>query len=43
MKAYVVEKNENNEFISGVKNIEVPEIDENEVLIKVTYSSLNLA
>lgn len=41
MKAYVVEKNENNEFISGVKNIEVPAIDENEVLIKVTYSSLN--
>ena len=41
MKAYVVEKNENNEFISGVKNIEIPEIDENEVLIKVTYSSLN--
>lgn len=41
MKAYVVEKNENNEFISGVKNIEIPAIEENEVLIKVTYSSLN--
>lgn len=41
MKAYVVEKVEDKKFESGIKEIDVPEIAENEVLIKVTYSSLN--
>lgn len=41
MKAYVVEKTEDKKFTSGIQDIEVPSIDENEVLIKVTYSSLN--
>jgi NADPH:quinone reductase-like Zn-dependent oxidoreductase len=37
MKAYVVEKTEDKEFIFGVKQVEVPTIKENEVLIKATY------
>lgn len=41
MKAYVVEKIESKVFESGVQDIDVPVIDENEVLIKVSYSSLN--
>lgn len=41
MKAYVVEKIKEKEFKSGVQEIEIPTIDENEVLIKATYSSLN--
>ena len=41
MKAYVVEKIEDKKFESGIKEIDVPKIEENEVLIKVTYSSLN--
>ncbi len=41
MKAYVVEKVEDKKFESGIKDIEVPTIEDNEVLIKVTYSSLN--
>jgi len=41
MKAYVVEKIEDKKFESGVKEIEKPTIEENEVLIKVSYSSLN--
>jgi len=41
MKAYVVEKIESKKFESGVQDIEVPSIEENEVLIKVSYSSLN--
>jgi acrylyl-CoA reductase (NADPH) len=41
MKAYVVEKIEDKKFESGVKEIEKPQIGENEVLIKATYSSLN--
>jgi len=41
MKAYVVEKIEDKKFDSGVVEIEKPEIVENEVLIKTTYSSLN--
>ncbi|WP_419763532.1 MAG: YhdH/YhfP family quinone oxidoreductase [Arcobacter sp.] len=41
MKAYIVEKIEDKKFESGLKDIEVPEISENEVLIKATYSSLN--
>ena len=41
MKAYVVEKLEDKKFESGVQDIETPIIEENEVLIKVNYSSLN--
>jgi putative YhdH/YhfP family quinone oxidoreductase len=41
MRAYIVEKIEDKKFTSGIKDIEVPEISENEVLIKATYSSLN--
>jgi putative YhdH/YhfP family quinone oxidoreductase len=41
MKAYIVEKIEDKKFTSGIKNIEIPQISENEVLIKATYSSLN--
>jgi putative YhdH/YhfP family quinone oxidoreductase len=40
MKAYVVEKIED-KFVSGVQDIETPTIEENEILIKATYSSLN--
>ncbi len=41
MKAYVVNKLEDKKFESGIQDIEIPSIEENEVLIKVTYSSLN--
>jgi len=41
MKAYVVEKLEDKNFESGVQNLPKPTIEENEVLIKATYSSLN--
>lgn len=41
MKAYVVEKLEDKKFESGVQNLPKPTIEENEVLIKATYSSLN--
>ncbi|PLY07257.1 MAG: oxidoreductase [Arcobacter sp.] len=41
MKAYVVEKIEDRKFESGVQDIEIPAIEDNEVLIKVSYSSLN--
>ena len=41
MKAFIVEKIEDKKFISGVKEVEIPTIEENEVLIKTTYSSLN--
>ena len=41
MKAYVVEKIEDKKFESGIQDIEIPTINENEVLIKVSYSSLN--
>lgn len=41
MKAYIVEKLEDKKFQSGVKEIEKPQIEENEVLIKTSYSSLN--
>lgn len=41
MKAYVVNKIEDKKFESGIQEIEIPSIEENEVLIKVTYSSLN--
>ncbi len=41
MKAFVVEKDNNNEIISNVKEFPKPICGDNEVLIKVTYSSLN--
>ena len=41
MKAFVVEKTENKKFEAGVQDIDVPKIEENEVLIRTTYSSLN--
>lgn len=41
MKAFIVEKIEDKKFISGIKEVEIPTIQENEVLIKTTYSSLN--
>jgi acrylyl-CoA reductase (NADPH) len=41
MKAYIVEKLEDKKFQSGLKDIDIPTIGENEVLIKATYSSLN--
>jgi len=41
MKAYIVEKVEDKKFISGVKEIDIPKVGNNEVLIKATYSSLN--
>ncbi len=40
MKAYVVEKI-NDKFISGIKEVDIPTITNDEVLIKTTYSSLN--
>ncbi|CAA6813417.1 MAG: Alcohol dehydrogenase (EC [uncultured Sulfurovum sp.] len=41
MKAFIVEKIEDRKFKSGIQDIEVPVIEENEVLIKTSYSSLN--
>lgn len=41
MKAFIVEKIEDKKFESGIQDIETPIIEENEVLIKVEYSSLN--
>ena len=41
MKAFVVEKNHNDEIVSGVKDVLKPICGENEVIIKATYSSLN--
>jgi acrylyl-CoA reductase (NADPH) len=41
MKAFVVEKIGENEFVSEVQDIKTPKCEENEVVIKVTYSSLN--
>ncbi len=41
MKAFVVEKIEDKKFYCGVQDIEVPTLEEDEVLIKATYSSLN--
>ena len=41
MKAFVVEKLEDKKFECGIQDIEVPTLEENEVLIKATYSSLN--
>ncbi len=41
MKAFIVEKIEDKKFESGIKEVEIPTISEDEVLIKTTYSSLN--
>jgi putative YhdH/YhfP family quinone oxidoreductase len=41
MKAFVVEKVGDNDFVSEVQNIDIPKCEDNEVVIKVTYSSLN--
>lgn len=41
MKAFVVEKVEDKKFTCDVQEIEKPQIENNEVLIKATYSSLN--
>ncbi|WP_072679442.1 YhdH/YhfP family quinone oxidoreductase [Arcobacter sp. LA11] len=41
MKAYIVEKVEDKKFESGIQEIDIPEISENEVLIEASYSSLN--
>ncbi len=41
MKAYIVEKLEDKKYESGVKEVEIPNIEKDEVLIKTTYSSLN--
>lgn len=41
MKAYIVNKTESKKFESDVEDMVVPSIEENEVLIKVSYSSLN--
>lgn len=41
MKAFVVEKNKNEEIISGIKDFTKPICEDNEILIKVNYSSLN--
>ena len=41
MKAFVVEKVGDNEFKSSIQDVETPKCEKNEVVIKVTYSSLN--
>jgi len=41
MKAFVVEKIGDREFASDIQDVPMPKCGENEVLIKVTYSSLN--
>ena len=41
MKAFVVEKIADREFAADIQEISVPKCEENEVLIKVSYSSLN--
>ncbi|MDC0933330.1 YhdH/YhfP family quinone oxidoreductase [Arcobacteraceae bacterium] len=40
-KAFIVNKTDEGKFISGIDEIKIPTIGENEVLIKVSYSSLN--
>ena len=40
-KAFVVNKTEEGKFVSGIEEISIPAIEENEVLIKASYSSLN--
>ena len=39
--AFVVNKTEEGKFVSGIEEIEIPTIGDNEVLIKASYSSLN--
>ncbi len=41
MKAFVVEKIGENEFSGNVVEVSIPKCAENEIVIKVTYSSLN--
>ena len=41
MKAFVVEKIADKEFTSGIQDICIPKCEEKEVVIKVSYSSLN--
>jgi acrylyl-CoA reductase (NADPH) len=41
MKAFVVEKVGDREFVSEIKELATPKCADNEVVIKVTYSSLN--
>lgn len=41
MKAFVVEKLEDGGFISGIKDVPKPICENNEIIIKVNYSSLN--
>ena len=41
MRAYIVEKHEDKTFTSGIQEIDKPTLEEGEVLIKTTYSSLN--
>jgi len=41
VKAFVVEKDENGQIISSVKDVEKPICGENEILIQAQYSSLN--
>lgn len=41
MKAFVVQKSEDKQFSSSIEEIEVPSIQNDEVLIKAQYSSLN--
>ncbi len=41
MKAFLVEKIGENEFLSRVQDVSTPKCGENEIVIKVTYSSLN--
>jgi putative YhdH/YhfP family quinone oxidoreductase len=41
MKAFLVEQIADKEFISGVKEVSIPKCEDNEVVIEVTYSSLN--
>ena len=39
-KAYLVEQNEDL-FIGSIKELDAPKVEENHLLIKVNYSSLN--
>ncbi len=41
MRAFVVEKIEDKKFISSIKDIDIPKIEKDEVLVKALYSSLN--
>lgn len=41
MKAFIVEKTADKEFKADVKEVAIPKCAENEIVIKVTYSSLN--